>query len=243
VTGWRARLGVLYPADGDLDTELWRFVPPGVSLHITRTPGAKGTITVRSVTAEAESPALEAAARLLCTIRLDCLSFLCTAMSFVRGPGYDTEIIERLRTATGIPSTTTSTALLEALRVLGVHQLAIVAPYPKPVTDCLVAFLEGNGLEVLNSHAMGIDTGANIGEVTPGEVYRIVRASDVPDAECIFVSCTALRTVEVLEALEQDLGKPVLSANQVTLWHSLLLAGVHETVPHVGRILTELPDR
>src|SRR4030042_3301 len=98
---WRARIGALYPADGDLDSELWHFLPEGVSLHLTRTGSPEGEMTVKKIMAEAESLELEAAARLLCTIQLDCIAYLCTAMSFIRGPGYDLELIRRLEETTG----------------------------------------------------------------------------------------------------------------------------------------------
>lgn len=234
-------MGVLYPADGDLDRELWRFLPEGVSMHLTRTPAPEGELTVESVRAEAESPGLESAARMLSTIPLDCIAFLCTAATFIGGPGYDQKVLRRIEEASGLPATTTSTALLEALRALEIAKLVVVAPYPKPVTERLVEFLAGNGFDVVGSHTMGIRRATNIGGVSAGDVYRQVRQADVEAAEGIFISCTALQTVDVLQTIEQDLAKPVLSANQVTLWHSLKLVNIREGMPHLGRLYSLFP--
>jgi len=234
--GWRARIGVLYPADGDSDDELWKFVPEGSSIHITRTGVQTGEMTVEKIITEAESPDLETAASLLCTIQLDCIAYLCTAMSFIRGAGYDLEIVQRLQQATGLPATTTSTALVNALHSVSVHRLTVVAPYPESVTEKLAEFLYGNGFEVVTFHSMGIAQGNEIGNVSPQDLYRVVRKADNTRAEGVFISCTNLHTAEILDALEQDLAKPVLSANQVTLWHSLILSGVHSKMQNLGSL-------
>jgi len=236
--GWRARIGGLWPADGVRDAELWQFLPKGVSLHLTRTGAPQSEMTVKNVRAEGESPELIAAARLLATIRLDCIAYLCTSASFVGGPGFDQQIVRGLEEATGLPATTTSTAMLRALHALDVHRIAAVAPYPEPVTERLVDFLAGESVEVVRWASMGLGLGTQIGEVTPAELYRLVRETDHPDAEAVFISCTNLPTVEIIEALEQDLGKPVLSANQVTLWHSLILAGVRAPMAGLGKLYT-----
>ena len=239
--GWRARIGVLYPADGDLDDELWKLIPDGVSLYMTRTAPAKGELTYEVVIAEAVSGDLEVAAQLLCTIELDCLVFLCTAASFIGGAGYDQKLVQRLRDVSGLPSTTTSTALVEALRTLEVSRLSLVAPYPEEITNQLVYFLRGNEFEVLHSHSLDIQISTDIGSVSPMDIYRLVRKADHEAAQAIFVSCSALRTVEILQALEHDLGKPVLSANQVSLWHSLVLCGVRQPMPNLGKLYTIFP--
>ena len=232
----RARIGVLYPADGDLDEELWRFTPKGVSLHITRTQAPSGSLSVENITTEAESKTLEEHAQLLTTIPLDCIAYLCTAMSFIRGPGYDQEIIQRLEEATGIPATTTSSALIEALNELGVGKLAIIAPYPNEITQRLASFLKGNGVSVVDTNSMNLDCGVAIGRVPTSEVYRMVKESNHEKAQALFISCTGLRTVEVIEALEEDLGKPVLSANQVSIWHSLLISNIKPDLPGLGKL-------
>ena len=234
--GRRARIGVLYPADGDSDDELWKFLPGGSTIHITRTGVPTGEMTVEKIIAEAESPDLETATRLLCTIHLDCIAYLCTAMSFIRGVGYDLEIVQRLQLASGLPATSTSTALVKALHSMSVHRLTVVAPYPESVTEKLAEFLHGNGFEVVTFHSMGIAQGNEIGNVTSQDLYRIVQKADNARAESIFISCTNLHTAEILDALEQELAKPVLSANQVTFWHSLLLSGVQSKIPNLGSL-------
>ena len=228
---WRARIGLLYPADGDLDYEIWRFLPDAVSVHITRTPAPEGELTITNVSEIAESPDLENAASMLATIQLDAIAFLCTAASFIGGPGYDKRILHRIERSTGLPATTTSTALIEAFRFLRVKRPFVIAPYPISITERLVQFLNGSGFEVVGFHTMSISRGIDIGQVSPNELMRCIRRVNSDKADAIFISCSALSTFEILESLEQDLGKPVLSAIQVTLWHSLILAGVQAQMP------------
>jgi len=240
-SGWRARIGGLLPADGDTDEELRRFLPAGASLHLTRVPVKAGDFTLDDVIAMADDPKLQEAAEVLCTIELDSLVYLCTSGSFVRGAGYDEVMANRLRQAAGVPATTTSTAMLVALRALSVNSVAILAPYAEEVTDRLVSFLQDNSFRVLASSAMGLNSGASIRGVSEEEVYRRVREADHPQAEAVFISCTGMITAGILDALEHDLGKPVLSANQVSMWHSLLLAGVRSPMNGLGRLYQIFP--
>ena len=74
----------------------------------------------------------------------------------------------------------------------------------------------------------------------PGQIYRMIRAVDRPDADAVFISCTDFRGVETIRALEQDLGKPVFTSNQVTLWAMLRLAGVKLPIHGYGQLLEKL---
>jgi maleate cis-trans isomerase len=190
----------------------------------------------------AEDKDLEAGARLLAFVPLDCIAYLCTAASFIRGPGGDEEIVGRLQVAAGVPATTTSTAMLKAFRAMGIGRVAVVAPYPKPVTERLVDFLERSAVKVVQWDTIECKLAAQRSAITPGDVYRLVRKNDHPDAEAIFISCTGMPTSYVLDVLEQDLGKPVLSANQVTIWHSLLLSKVRAPMDGLGKLLSMFPS-
>ena len=72
--------------------------------------------------------------------------------------------------------------------------------------------------------------------IAPEVSYRLARQANDPKAEAVFISCNTFRTLEILEALEQDLGKPVVRANQATMWESLRLAGVNPKLEGVGRL-------
>ena len=127
------RIGVIYPSDGVLDFEFWRCVPPGVSVHVTRSLSPQitdGTLTEsQRHTQMAESEDLDEAAATFALIGANSVAYACTAASFTRGVGYDTEIIRRIEVSSGAPATTTSTAAVAALQELGVTRVAVAAPY------------------------------------------------------------------------------------------------------------------
>jgi maleate isomerase len=234
---WRARIGVIYPADGLLDDELWQLVPDGVTPYITReeTPPS-GDADLEYVTKIAESRGIEDAARCLRAVKPDVTAFVCTAGSFIKGMGGDLEIARRIEEAGGAPATTTSTALIRALRGLGAGTVAVATPYIDQINDRLAGFLEGNGLKVANLEGMQCRHPEEIGTASPGEVYRFARRADRPEADILFISCTGLPTFGILEPLEEDLGKTVISANQVTMWDALSIAGVRGWVPGAGSL-------
>ncbi|MFW6115975.1 MAG: aspartate/glutamate racemase family protein [Chloroflexota bacterium] len=230
---WRARLGIVYPADGALDDEYWKLVPDGVTVHITRFE-ATDEQTVEVFEEQANSPDIETAASHLAVIGLDAVAYACTSGSFIYGAGKDADIIRRMEEASGVPCTTTSTALVKAARTLEVRRLAVAAPYPDDVTERLRVFLEGNGFDVVSLKGLGLTHG--IYAQPAGAAYRLAKETDVPEAEAVLISCTNFRTVEILDALERDLRKPVVSANQATMWEMLRLAGINPRLEGKGAL-------
>lgn len=120
-------------------------------------------------------------------------------------------------------ATTTSGALVESLRLLGVSRIGVVTPYIDSVTDRLLTFLGEHGIETGSSIGLGLMN--HIWKVGYSEVVAAVRAVDRPDAEAIFVSCTNVPTYDIIAPLERALGKPVLTANQVTMCAALRAMG------------------
>ena len=235
---WRAIIGALYPADGYArDAE--HFMPPGTTLHATLTSAPEGAITIEKIEAMAEDNDLENAACLLARVPLDSIAYFCTAASFIGGPGSDLKIVKKLQEVTGVPATTTSTAMLKALQVLDINRVAIVAPYPKPVTERLIDFLAGNSIEVVQWKTFNCEFASRFQSITAGDVYRLATEANHSQAQGIFISCTGMPTIDVIDPLEQDLRKPVLSANQVTIWHSLLLAGIRNPMKGLGKLFIE----
>lgn len=231
---WRARLGIIYPADGALDHEYWELVPNGVSVHITRLSIPTEEQTLAALQAQTQSLDIERAASDLSVIPLDAIAYACTSGSFVHGKGSDMEIIRRMETASGVTCTTTTTAAVRALQTLGCKRISVVTPYPDEVNASLKAFMEDSGFNVVTLRGLGLNR--EIYNQPAGAAYRLAREADDSAADAIFISCTNFRTVEVLEALERDLGKPVVSANQVTVWDLLRLAGVNPENKNCGKL-------
>jgi maleate isomerase len=224
--GWRTRIGLIYMASSVvMEPEFCAMAPAGVSVHTTRL--RLPTVTVAGLVEMAESKDVEECARLLAEAPLDVLIFGGTSASFIHGKGWDEAMMARMRRVSkGIPVTTTSTALLSALHSLGIRRVVFATPYLDEVTQRGVSFLEENGISVTAWRGLQMDEDRAIGSVEPATVYRLVKNLDRADAEAAVISCTNLRTIGVIRSLEEDLGKPVVSAIQASLWHCLRLAGV-----------------
>lgn len=230
MSGWRARLGVLFTGNSIVDRELWRWVPEGVTVHINRLESVetlKVPYSAQVALELSQSPQLEAAARNLRIVKPSALVYACTSGSFVGGLGHDQAIIERLQPIVGAPVTTTTTAVVKALRKLGISRVAVATPYLDELNGKLRAFLEGSGFKVVNMR--GLNLPGDYGSVPASEAYRLGRLTDTKEADGLFIACTALHTLEVLDLLEGDLGKPVVTANQASMWEALCLAGVTTT--------------
>lgn len=130
--------------------------------------------------------------------------------------------------AAGCHAITTAGAAMDAFRALGLGKLVIVGPYTDDLLVMEKEYFEASmdGLEILGHKAFGIKNGWDIGQLEPRDFFRAAREADRPDADAVFISGTNGRTIEVLDALEQDLAKPVMSANQVTMWAALRFLGI-----------------
>ncbi|HYH32130.1 MAG TPA: Asp/Glu/hydantoin racemase, partial [Pseudonocardia sp.] len=227
-------IGVVAPFDFALDRELWRWAPEDVSLYLTRLPFFTTPVTVEMAVACGDRRAVRRATRDVLTPEPGVVAYACTSGSFVEGATGE-EVLRRTIEDAGAPvATTTSGALIDALRVLGIARLAIATPYVEPVTRRLVAYLAEHGVRTVASEGLGLL--GNIWRVSYAEVVEVVSAADRDDAEALFISCTNLPTYDLIEPLEQALGKPVLTANQVTMWAALRAMG-REAVGG-GRLLT-----
>jgi maleate cis-trans isomerase len=116
-----------------------------------------------------------------------------------------------------------------------VRRLALGTPYSRETTLASKAHLEAHGFAVVAfANLVGV---TNIYAETAERAYRLARSVDRPEAEAVFLTGTGMPTVSVVEALEEDLGKPVVSSNSATMWHALRLAGVRRPIPGCGRLL------
>ena len=227
-----ARICVVMPEDGN-QQDLIDFSPPGITLDFQLTPLPPGEANVSLLWRMAEDADIESAARSGAKQRPVAITYACTAASFVRGKGGDEEINRRITAATGIPATSTSTALLRALKAMGVRRLAVATPYLEELNDRLELFLEAHGFQVVSM--LGLNAKV-IQHVTPSEIIQLARDCDTSEAEAVFISCTTMKTAPYIGALEASLQKPVLSANQVSLWDAVQLAGAAAPMSEHGRL-------
>ena len=227
------RIGVIVPFDFALDREYWQWAPDDVSLHITRTPPHFGPVGVELARAVSETGEAADATKTLVEIKPDAIAYACTSGSFVDGLEHEAALRAAIQDASpGSWAVTTSGALLEALRALGVRRVGLGTPYVSELGRLLADFVRAAGFEPVSLANLELTGG--IADVAEDEVRHLAEAAHVPAAEALFLSCTNLRTFDALPDLEARYGIPVLSANQVTMWGALRAAGA--TLP-------DLPQR
>jgi len=247
--GWRARIGLVYPNDGDSDDDYVAMAPVGVSVHVARNEAPWTGDPVDSVLAHLRDGHIETAAKALLPIHPDAIGYACSSGSFGGGPGYDGRIVEMLERVAGVPATTATTACAVALRALGARSIGVVTPYDTARNEILVGVLEAQGFEVRALEAFPVppdllaryeSVGLGMVDIlNPELAYRLGRRADRPGTDAVLVACTSFKTGPMIEPLEGDLGKPVVTANQAVIWHALRLAGVAAPVPGFGRLFRE----
>jgi maleate cis-trans isomerase len=164
-----------------------------------------------------------------------------TSGSFVHGYEGAHEQIRTLARAAGLPASSTSFAFAHAAREIGATRVAVAATYPDDVARLFADFLAAAGIEVLSVPGAGLVAAAEVGTWDLDETLALARAGDHPDAQALLLPDTALHTVSHLPTLEKELGKPVLTAHQVTLWEALRLTDRRINAPQLGQLFTREP--
>jgi len=234
--GWRARIGLIYMASSTvMEPEFYAMAPEGVSVHTTRIHLPEAS--VEGLGNMMEGDKVEEAAALLSKAPLDVITFGGTSATFLEGLGNDRKVIARIEdVSAGVRASATSTAAVRALSALGVKKLSFVGPYISEVTERGRTFFEQSGFEVTGAHGMEVRGDRDINDISLERTYSFTRDRVEDQAQGVFISCTGLRTIGAIEALEQDLGRPVISAVQATFWDALRIAGVGENIEGFGSL-------
>jgi maleate cis-trans isomerase len=159
----------------------------------------------------------------------------CADGSFGYGREGAHEQVRSLARAAGMPASSTAFAFVHAIRELGAGRVAVGAAYPEDVTALFADFLRADGIEVVGVHT------AQGGARDEAAVLSLARSADRPEAEAVLLPDTALRTAAHVPVLEKELGKPVLTASQVTVWEALRLADRRVNAPELGALFTREP--
>jgi maleate cis-trans isomerase len=231
--GERLRLGVIVPSGNVIaEPQLTAMLPAGVAPYFTR-------LRLRG-SSEAELTGmldgLEDASGLLTDAQVDLLVFHCTAVTTF-SPSLSATVGERMRSLSGIPSMTTADALTAALDVLHARDIVLLTPYLPGPHQREIEFVNAHGANVVADAALGIDTNTEMARLPPEELYEFVVRHRHPDADAYFLSCTALRSAEIIEPLERELGRPVLTSNLARVWLALRRGGIGDKVDGFGQLL------
>ncbi|MEM9104042.1 MAG: arylmalonate decarboxylase [Pseudomonadota bacterium] len=233
---YRAKLGfVLLATEQTIEENMYRMCPPNVGLHFTRAP-IPDSITVDTLASMAGDLAA-AATLLLPDGSLDVISYACTSGSLVIG---EERVFKELRKgAPAAEPTSLITSVIRALRQVTATRIAVATPYLDAINSREAAYLEQAGLTVTSIQGLNLEKDSDMIRVRPDFLADFVTRSDTPDSDTVFISCGALRSIDIVEQLEQHLGKPVICSNQAMLWDMLRLAGIPDRVRGYGALLAE----
>ena len=233
--GWRARLGVIVPGSNfTLEPELYRMAPEGVSMHFARLSDTSCITTF-----EHYQEMIEETPRVALSLnRTDAIALGCTTGSFYKGIANTKDVVKKIEAATGKPATTASTAVVQALKEMNIRKVSVATPYLEWINKKENRFLKENGFEVCCIEGLGIGKLGNlIADLAPEIAFKTAKKVDRKDADGVFISCTSFRTIEILDSLENDLGKPVISSNQALMWMLLKMVNIREPVRGFGQLL------
>ena len=231
-------VGLLYPGHSAEDDfpALENRIAGAVRLPVVITSVGEDAHRVDALLDLGSNARLADGAAQLAPQKPDAVMWACTSGSFVFGMQGAAEQVSAVSAAAGVPASSTSFAFVDALRHLGIGKVAIAASYPDDVAQHFVGFLSDGGVAVVSMGSHGIVTAAEVGTLEPAQVVEMVTAADHPDAEAVLVPDTAMHTLAIIEDLEAAVGKPVLTANQVTVWKGLELLGPVPALPGLGAL-------
>ena len=229
----RARIGLIIPSSNRLtEPQFHRYAPPGVGIHVTR---LRMTGKFRRPLTELKSDLAEAAAA-LGDAKPGVVVFHCTASSMEGGLEGEKALVETIAQSSGAPAITTGQAIVEALRHLHIKKLVLLSPYVKKTNEEEIDYLTSAGFDVLHDFAHGLSGSDDYIAVSPERWRDLAWENRRDEADGYLLSCTNTTMIEAIEAIEQRLGKPVVTSNQATLWACLKRLGINESALRLGRL-------
>ncbi|MFZ3557747.1 MULTISPECIES: maleate cis-trans isomerase family protein [unclassified Streptomyces] len=236
-------LGFLYPGHSAEDDypRIEMLIDSDVRLPVVHTDIGEDAHRVDALLKMGAPDRLAAGVEELRLSGAEAVVWACTSGSFVFGWDGAHEQVRGLARAAGLPASSTSFAFAHALREVRARRVAVAATYPEDVADHFATFLKAAGAEVLAVRGSGIITAAEVGTWGWDEVRAMARAGDHPEADAVLLPDTALHTAAYVRDLEAELGKPVLTANQVTVWEALRLVDRRVNAPALGALFTKEP--
>jgi len=216
-----------------MEPEFSNMLPRNITVHTARIRLRR--VTVRELTRMERD--LTRATGELSDAGVVVIGYGCTSGSLVKGIGHDQRIVAKIERISNIPSVATAGSVVRALKALGAKKVAVATPYAKEINERERDFLTGNGFTVVDMKGLGLVNNAEIGIQDPAVAYSLARQLRHAKADAVLITCTNLRTVEVIQRLEEELGKPTISSNTATLWAMLRKVGIKTRVHGVGRLL------
>jgi maleate isomerase len=213
-------------------------VPQGITVHAARM-FLSNDLSAAKIIEMDETEGMQAV-RQIASCRPASIAYCCTASSVVQGQAYDARLREEITHRTGVPATTATHAILSALKLFGAKRICMASPYSDEVDAMEHRFFEAAGLEVIGAGNLNIRDSFRLAEPTPAVLRNLGRRTWKADADALVITCLNTRSHTVIDELEQEIGRPVVTSTQATLWHGLRLAGIERPIEGYGRLLREL---
>jgi len=232
------RLGVIVPSVNTVVEPWFNAVRPSeVTIHAARM-FLDSNLTADAVVRMDREDGVRAVKQIM-SCKPRSVAYCCTASSIVQGPAYDAELNRDMSAAAGVPVFTAMSAIIEALRLFGVSRLAMTSPYTATIDAAEHAYFEASGYEIMGAAHLGIADAFLLAAPSPEDIVGLARRAWHPQAQALVITCLNLRSHEVIVRLEQELGVPVVSSTQATLWKLLRSAELPLTIRGYGRLLAE----
>src|ERR1043166_959380 len=230
----RARIGFIIPSSNRMvEPQMTRFMPPGVSPHFTRI----GMTNRHKAPLEELLPRITYAAELLADSKCDVIVLQCTGTSMSGGVDMDKRVVVEIEKATKRPSLSTASALNEAFAALKAKRLVFISETKQDDHNKKVAYLREAGYDLVADKAASL-AGTDAYCTTPPQFwYGLAMSMRNGTADAYFLSCANIHSIDVIENLERDLGKPVVTSNQAAIWCSLRIAGIGDDIPALGALM------
>jgi maleate isomerase len=230
-------IGVIALAtDFNIETDLRRVYPEGTEIFTTRVRNTN-PLTIENLRTMA--PHISAAAdTLLPGFKLDAIIYACTSGTIAIGVEQVTKLVQKACPDVAVINPVS--AALAAFEKLSVHKkISILTPYSKDVNKEVAVFFDKNGYEVSSMAGFGFEDDTSMTFIATEDIVDAAVEMFDPSADLLFISCTALRASVVIEQIEQRIGKPVLSTNQVLAWHSLQALGYDLPIKGFGSLMEQ----
>ena len=233
--GERARIGLIELAtDQTSEHEFRRLLAlPGVAFYESRIWNDAAIVPETLAAMEKD---IEAGARVIMpNLRLDVMGFTCTSGAMVIGEDKVFSLIRKARP--GIPCTSPITGAIAGIKALGLARVALLTPYVQAINDMMRVYLEARGIAVPVMGSFNNPDDDEVARITPASTRdAAIELGSSPHVDGVFVSCTSLRTLDIIPEVEAAIGKPMLSSNQAQAWHLLRLTSVEDQLPQFGRL-------
>ena len=169
--------------------------------------------------------------------KIDCVAYGCTSGTIAAGYNSIEEKIKKAKPDSSV--TTPSTAAVNALKKLNIKKIYLFTPYPKKLNDEVIDFFKKEGFEITSNSYFDIASDIDIGKVDPEYLYEVLSSINLNGADAMFISCTALPALSIIDRLEKKLGKIVLSSNQALIWDTLENIGQNVSINGFGKLFSK----